>query len=88
MFLPQRTRTENDVVSAFVARTSRPKGTPQVSVQKMRNSWFVTHMTNRVNVLTLMEAAGLQSLETISKLAIFVPRPSTNERDAQLRGAL
>jgi hypothetical protein len=88
VFLPQRTRTENDVVSAFVARTSRPKGTPHVSVQKMRNSWFVTHMTNRVDVLTLMEAAGLQSLETISKLAIFVPRPHTTDRDAQLRGAL
>jgi hypothetical protein len=48
----------------------------------------VTHMTNRVDVLTLMEAAGLQSLETISKLAIFVPRPSTDDRNAQLRGAL
>lgn len=88
VFLPQRTRTENDVVSAFVARTSRPKGTPHVSVQKMRNSWFVTHMTNRVDVLTLMEAAGLQSLETISKLAIFVPRVNTDDRNAQLRGAL
>ncbi len=29
----------------------------------------MTHMANRVDVLTLMEAAGLQSLETISKLA-------------------
>jgi hypothetical protein len=88
VFLPKRTRTENDVVSSFVARTSRPKGTPQVSVQKMRNTWFVTHMTNRVDVLTLMEAAGLQSLETISKLAIFVARPTSDDRDAQLRGSL
>jgi hypothetical protein len=88
VFLPQRTRVENDVVSSFVARTSRPTGTPHISVQRMRNSWFVTHMTNRVDVLTLMEAAGLQSLETISKLAIFVAHPSTNDSDAQLRGRL
>jgi len=86
VFLPQRTRTENDVVSAFVARTSRPTGTPTVRVQRMRNTWLVTQMTNRVDVLTLMEAAGLQSLESISRLAGFVPRPSSPERIAQLRG--
>jgi hypothetical protein len=37
-------------------------------------------------VFTLMEAAGLQSLESISRLAIFVPRPSDDDRTAQLRG--
>ena len=86
VFLPQRTRTENDVVSAFVARTSRPTGTPTVRVQRLRNTWMVQQMTNRVDVLTLMEAAGLKSLETISRLASFVPRPSDAERTAQLRG--
>jgi len=86
VFLPHRTRTENDVVSSFVARTSRPTGTPTVSVQRLRNTWLVQQMTNRVDVLTLMEAAGLKSLESISRLASFVPRPSDAERAAQLRG--
>ena len=86
VFLPQRTRTENDVVSAFVARISRPTGTPTVRVQRLRNTWLVQQMTNRVDVLTLMEAAGLKSLESISRLASFVPRPSDAERTAQLRG--
>jgi hypothetical protein len=43
-------------------------------------------MANRVDVLTLMEAAGLKSLESISRLASFVPRPSDQERIEQLRG--
>jgi len=43
---------------------------------------------NRTDVFTLMEAAGLQSLESISKLAKYVPRLSETDRDAQLRGAL
>ena len=86
VFLPQRTRTGNDVVSAFVARSSRPTGTPTVRVQRLRNTWLVQQMTNRVDVLTLMEAAGLKSLESISRLAGFVPRPSDAERTAQLRG--
>ena len=86
VFLPQRTRTGNDVVSSFVARTSRPTGTPTVRVQRLRNTWLVQQMTNRVDVLTLMEAAGLKSLESISRLASFVPRPSDTERTAQLRG--
>jgi integrase len=87
VFLPQRARTNNAVISAFVGRTSRSPGTPTVTVRRLRNTWFVTQMTNRVDVLTLMEAAGLQSLETISRLAHYVPRPTAADRDAQLRGA-
>jgi integrase len=88
VFLPKRATADGDVISAFVGRTVRPAGTPQVTVRRLRNTWFVTQLTNRVDVLTLMEAAGLQSLETISKLAIYVPRPDADDRDAQLRGAL
>jgi hypothetical protein len=88
VFLPRRSRTENDVVSAFVARTTHPTGTPSVTVRRLRNTWFVTQLTNRVDVLSLMDAAGLESLESISKLARFVPRPTSDERIAQLRGVL
>ena len=88
MFLPKRSRTENDVVSAFVRRTSRPAGIPLITVRKMRNTWFVGQMTNRTDVFTLMESAGLQSLESLSKLAKYVPRPTPADRDEQLRGTL
>jgi len=88
VFLPKRTRVENDVISAFVARTARPVGSLTVTVRRLRNTWLVNQMTNRVDVLTLMEAAGLQSLESISRLAEFVPRPTAVDRDAQLRGTL
>jgi len=86
VFLPNRTRTGNEVVSAWVARSLTPPGTPTVRVRRMRNSWLVGHMASRVDVLTLMEAAGLQSLESISRLAVFVPRPSDEARTVQLRG--
>lgn len=88
VFLPKRSRTENDVVSAFVARTLVPKGTPHVTTQRLRNTWIVTQLTNRVDVLTLMNAAGVVSLETFSRLARFVPVLAVEERDAQLRGTL
>jgi hypothetical protein len=88
VFLPKRSRVENDVVSAFVSRTVRPAGSLTVTVRRLRNTWLVNQMTNRTDVLTLMEAAGLQSLESISRLAQFVPRPVADDRDAQLRGEL
>ena len=86
VFLPKRTRSENDVVSAFVARSSTPPGSPTIRARRLRNTWLVHHLTNRVDVFTLMQAAGLQSLESISRLAIFVPRPNADEIAAQLRG--
>ncbi|MBC7593788.1 MAG: hypothetical protein H7288_07610 [Kineosporiaceae bacterium] len=88
VFLPARERNTNDVVSAFVGRTYRPAGWLPVTVRRLRNTWLVTQMTNRVDVLTLMETAGLLSLESISRLAQFVPRPSEDDRAAQLRGVL
>lgn len=86
VFLPKRASTENDVVSAFVSRSSRPDGTPTVRARRLRNTWLVQHLTNRVDVSTLMQAAGLQSLESISRLASFVPQLSDDARTAQLRG--
>jgi hypothetical protein len=85
-FLPNRVRTGHEVVSAFVSRSSMPPGSPVVRASKLRNTWLVRQMTNRVDVLTLMSAAGLQSLESISRLASYVPRPSEKDRLAQLRG--
>lgn len=86
VFFPNRTRTENDVVSSFVGRSVTPPGSPTVRAQRLRNTWLVTHMRNRVDVYTLMQASGLKSLESISRLAIYVPRPSNEARAAQLRG--
>ena len=86
VFLPKRTSTKNNVVSAFVARASSPTGSPSVRVRRLRNTWLVQQMTDRVDVFTLMEAAGLQSLESISRLASYVPRLSNDARIAQLRG--
>lgn len=87
VFLPKRTRTKNDVVSAFVSRTHTPRGYPPVRARKMRNTWLVRHLVNRVDVTTLMQAAGLESLESISRLAQFVPVPTEAERISMLRGA-
>lgn len=85
VFLPKRTRTGNDVVSAFVGRTDNTPSLP-VRARKMRNTWLVGHLANRVDVTTLMQAAGLQSLESISRLAQFVPPISDPARISMLRG--
>lgn len=87
--MPKRSRAENDIVSgsAFVGKAFSPHGTPSVRARRMRNTWLVQHLTNRVDVYTLMQAAGLQSLESISRLAHLVPTLSDEARIAQLRGA-
>ena len=86
VFLTDRTRTVNDVVSAFTSKLAAPPGTPPITVRRLRNTWIVNHLTNRVDVFTLMRAAGLESLESVSRLAMFVPDISDADRIAQLRG--
>lgn len=86
VFLTDRTRTINDVVSAFTSKLAFPPGTPPITVRRLRNTWLVNRLTNRVDVSTLMRAAGLESLESISRLALFVPDISDVDRIAQLRG--
>jgi integrase len=86
VFMPKRKRTGNDVVSAFIGKTDNPAGMPVVRARKMRNTWLVRHLTDRVDVTTLMNAAGLQSLESISRLAQFVPTIDEADRVKMLRG--
>lgn len=86
VFLPNRKAAVNDVVSAFVGRSFKPSGTPAVTGRGLRNTWLVERIMDRVDVFTLMEAAGLQSLESISRLATYLPRPDADTRTAQLRG--
>lgn len=86
VFLTDRNRTVNDVVSAFTSKLAAPPGTPPITVRRLRNTWIVNHLTNRVDVFTLMRAAGLESLESVSRLAMFVPDISDADRIAQLRG--
>jgi integrase len=85
-FLPNRASTTNDVVSNFISKLASPPGTPTITVRRLRNTWFVNHLTNRVDVFTLMRAAGLESLESISRLSAFVPEITDADRVAQLRG--
>ena len=86
VFLTDRNRTVNDVVSAFTSKLAVPPGTPPITARRLRNTWLVTHLASRVDVSTLMQAAGLESLESISRLASFVPAVSDADRIAQLRG--
>ena len=86
VFLTDRNRTVNDVVSAFTSKLAAPPGTPPITARRLRNTWLVTHLANRVDASTLMQAAGLESLESISRLASFVPAVSDADRIAQLRG--
>ena len=57
LFLPNRTRTTNYVVSSFITRTHCPRRTPTIRARKMRNTWLVRHLTNRVDV-TMLRGQG------------------------------
>lgn len=71
VFRPQRTTSNKNTISNFVAKTNAPRVHP--SLLRMRATWIVTHLTAGSPVKPLMEAAGVESLEALTRYLQFVP---------------
>ena len=63
-----------NIISNFVS-TSMPDGIPP-SVQRMRSTWLVEHLTAGTPMQDLLAAAGLQSMDALVRYERFLPPPS------------
>ena len=56
------------------------------SARSLRNTWLVARLTEGTPVPTLMEAAGVESIEALKVYLSYVPEPSAQARAVSLRG--
>jgi hypothetical protein len=71
LFGEGRTTTNKNFVSNFVAKSCGVG--PRPSVQRLRATWIVHHLAARTPVVPFMTAAGVRSLEAITRYLCFVP---------------
>jgi integrase len=86
VFSPGRVGFARNAVSNFVKRCSRID--PPAQSQKMRATWIVHHLTVNTPVKPFMVAAGVDSLEALTRYLRFVPDIDPVEARAWLRGEL
>lgn len=70
-FRPGRTTTHKNAVSNFVAKTTGVGVRP--SSQRLRVTWIVRHLAAGTPVAALIGAAGVESLEALTRYVRFVP---------------
>jgi integrase len=85
LFKPGRAGSGKNLISNFVA-DSRGSGV-YAQTQRMRSTWLVTHMNARTPLPELIGAAGLDSLEALTRYLPFVARVESSYGHARLRGA-
>lgn len=85
IFRPRRTSLNNHTIGNFVDRT-RP-GRVKPTAQRMRVTWIVTHLIAGSPLVALVTAAGVDSLEALTRYLQFVPNRSLDDIRAQFRDA-
>lgn len=85
VFRPQRTTSNKNTISNFVAKTNAPRVHP--SLLRMRATWIVTHLSAGSPVKALVEAAGVDSLEALTRYLRFVPDVDVAAYRAAFRAA-
>lgn len=71
LFRPGRTTSYKNTISNYIAQTNVGRVHP--SLQRMRTTWMVTHLIAGSPVKPMMQAAGLDSLEAVTRYLRFVP---------------
>lgn len=85
VFRPRRDGNPRNQVSSFVKQTSISGVRP--NLQRMRATWLVTHLTAGTPVKALVQAAGLESLEPLTRFLCFVPAVDPDAYRLALRKA-
>jgi integrase len=83
-FREGHTQAYDNLISNFVARSKHTGVRPQS--QRMRATWLVDHLNLGTPVAALIEAAGVDSLESFTRYLGFVHRPSGEEYRDVLAG--
>ena len=85
VFRPRRQSQDSNTIGNFVDRT-RP-GVVKATAQRMRVTWIVTHLIAGSPLTALIQAAGVESLEALTRYLKFVPNRSLADVRAQFRDA-
>lgn len=85
LFRPTREKTHKNLIGNFVDKTG--PGRVRANAQRMRSTWIVTHLTAGTPVKALVEAAGVDSLEALTRFLRFVPELDTTVARRALRDA-
>jgi integrase len=83
VFRTLRTTEKSNAVTNFVSEAS---GTNKPNSQRLRATWIVHHLSVATPVNVLMSAAGVRSLEALTRYVQFVPGIEASEVRARLRG--
>ena len=80
VFRPTRQKSHKNLIANFVDKTS--PGQVRANAQRMRSTWLVTQLTAGSPPRALVEAAGVDSLEALTRFLRFVPDvdPTTARR--------
>ncbi len=84
LFGRQRTGTSRNFIANFVAKCSPIK--PAVSTHRMRATWQVRHLNAGTPLAAFVEAAGIDSLSTITKYLKFLDPIAPQVSRPLLRG--
>jgi integrase len=82
-FRENHTQFYPNIVSNFVNRSRVVGVRPQT--QRMRTTWIIRHLAAGTHVVAFMDAAGVDSLEALTRYVRFVPRLDRREERKQLR---
>jgi integrase len=81
-FRPSHTVNYPNLVSNFVDRSKVAEVRPQT--QRLRATWLVNHLTAGTSVISLMAAAGVESLEALTRYLAFAESGSAEEARVRL----
>lgn len=82
VFRPGRTKSWPNVITSFVGPVG-PDTRPQT--QRMRATWIVRHLEAGTNVVALMRASGVESLEAFTRFVQYVRPPEISVAREMLR---
>ncbi|NEN05313.1 hypothetical protein G3T36_05460 [Diaminobutyricibacter tongyongensis] len=82
---PGRDGTGKNLISNFVARSAN--AAVHAQTQRMRSTWLVAQMSACTPLPELVEAAGVDSLEALTRYLRFVARAPIDVSTSRLRAA-
>jgi integrase len=85
LFRPNRVTSNKNAVTNFVTRNF--DGIVRPSSQRLRATWIVAHLGAATPVVPLMKAAGVESLEALTRYVRYVPDHDPVNAVRMLRGS-
>jgi integrase len=79
----ERPRSPSTYVTRFLNTVAN--GSEKFTVERLRSTWMVEHLTGGTDPVALMRAVGVKSFSTFERLIPFVPTPANDQLTAMFR---